>query len=303
MSSRTPPIEIRRNLRKEVGFGCPICRSPFLTWHHFDPPWHECYEHKQEGIIALCTKCHPQADGGAFSKQQLHQLKTNKNNTPPLGALPWHVKSALINWGGNFFIAQVSKLFSIRIVNQEVFSLRLDYDGYLKINACVWNSKNELVLRIEDNDIISFIDNIGDLECTAQAKLISVLSKENDASLSLKFNRSNPEGAIPNSTQLLPKDLLQSASEIAAHIDRDLKERTKVLIDTDGLVPTIDMHIKVHGPGFQIDTTKKGIVLDMTGLGYDRAVLTGKFFGEHALKFNFGNDKAGHKQIMHFGSE
>lgn len=25
-------------LRREVGFGCPVCRSPFLTWHHFDPP-------------------------------------------------------------------------------------------------------------------------------------------------------------------------------------------------------------------------------------------------------------------------
>src|SRR5438876_5358162 len=25
-------------LRREVGFGCPVCRSPFLTWHLFDPP-------------------------------------------------------------------------------------------------------------------------------------------------------------------------------------------------------------------------------------------------------------------------
>lgn len=149
MPSQTPSAEIRKNLRKEVNFGCPICRSPFLTWHHFDPSWHECHSHNEAGIIALCSNCHRQADGGAYAKQYLHELKSKNIPEPPLALLPWHVNNALINFGGNFFIAQNSKVFSIRVAGREVFSLRLDNNGYLKINASIWNSNNALVLRLE----------------------------------------------------------------------------------------------------------------------------------------------------------
>jgi hypothetical protein len=54
--SRTPPIAVRRKLRQEVGFACPVpdCGSPYLTWHHFDPPWHVTPQHEPAGMIALC---------------------------------------------------------------------------------------------------------------------------------------------------------------------------------------------------------------------------------------------------------
>lgn len=55
--SRTPPIEVRRQLRKEVNFGCPVdgCGIPYLTWHHFDPPWNEKEHHDPNGMLALCA--------------------------------------------------------------------------------------------------------------------------------------------------------------------------------------------------------------------------------------------------------
>jgi hypothetical protein len=73
----------RKALRKEVGFGCPVkdCGNPYLTWHHFDPPWEiakhkpKPERHKVEGIIALCHSHHDEADAGAFTKEQLHALK------------------------------------------------------------------------------------------------------------------------------------------------------------------------------------------------------------------------------------
>src|SRR5918912_315690 len=35
--NRTPPAAVRRELRREVGFGCPVpdCGNPYLYWHHF----------------------------------------------------------------------------------------------------------------------------------------------------------------------------------------------------------------------------------------------------------------------------
>jgi hypothetical protein len=50
---RTAAIEI---LRKEVGFGCPICRNPLLTWHHFAPPSNVEHHWRPEGMIALCLE-------------------------------------------------------------------------------------------------------------------------------------------------------------------------------------------------------------------------------------------------------
>ena len=234
--SRTPPAEMRRRLRKEVNYGCPVCRSPFLTWHHFDPPWHQCHAHKQEGIIALCPTCHQQAEGGAYTSQYLHKLKTMHISEPPLGSLPWHIKSALINFGGNFFFAQSGTIFSIRVARQEVFSMRIGKNGYLRLNASIWDSQNALVLRLKENDIVSYLENIGDLQCAAQAASLSVVSKENDARFSLDFRRADPDEAIPNSSRLFHKTVLEKAPGLAARIDSDLKLRSRTLIDADGHV-------------------------------------------------------------------
>lgn len=76
---RTPPREVQEQLRKEVNFGCPVsgCGIPYLTGHHFDPPWSEAKHHNPEGMIALCATHVALADGGCWTKGQLKQMKKN----------------------------------------------------------------------------------------------------------------------------------------------------------------------------------------------------------------------------------
>jgi hypothetical protein len=40
-SRPTIPEEVRRMLREQVNFGCPVsdCGHPYLMDHHFDPNW------------------------------------------------------------------------------------------------------------------------------------------------------------------------------------------------------------------------------------------------------------------------
>lgn len=75
--NRSPPVEVREILRKEVNLGCPIegCGSPYLQYHHFDPPWKERHQHDPQGMIALCKHHHPEADNGAWTKEQLREMK------------------------------------------------------------------------------------------------------------------------------------------------------------------------------------------------------------------------------------
>src|SRR5688572_23167474 len=82
------PREVTRQLRREVGYGCPECRKPLLTFHHFDPTWRGVEElcasegrsptaadHKVTGMIALCQIHHDYADGGGYTRAHLHELK------------------------------------------------------------------------------------------------------------------------------------------------------------------------------------------------------------------------------------
>src|SRR5215210_6475176 len=77
--SRTPPVPVRRELAQEVGFGCPVegCGSPYLTWHHFDPPWSERQHHEAAGMVALCRAHHDAADAGAYTKRDFYEMKAH----------------------------------------------------------------------------------------------------------------------------------------------------------------------------------------------------------------------------------
>ena len=80
--NRNPPLNIKRILRQEVNYGCPVpnCGSPLLIWHHFDPLWSVKQHHNPEGMIALCTQHHPMADSGVFSSDQLRRFKHTPNS-------------------------------------------------------------------------------------------------------------------------------------------------------------------------------------------------------------------------------
>src|ERR1700733_6020005 len=144
-SKRTPPKDVRDRLRREMNFGCPICRSPFLTYHHFDPLWEPAHLHNESGMIALCSEHHNFADGGNYPTDYLRKLKEKPPIDPPKGQLPWNVTSAFISFGGNYFVTHKGKLFSFRVDGKNVFSFYLMENGYLAVNAAIYNRTNHLI--------------------------------------------------------------------------------------------------------------------------------------------------------------
>ena len=188
-SNRTPPTDMRVRLRTEVNFGCPVYRSPFLAYHHFDPPWEPSHVHREQGMIALCSEHHNFADGGMYSADYLRKLKQSSPIEPPKGKLPWNAANAFISFGSNYCITRQGKRFSFRVDGKNVFSLRLKEDGYLAVNASICNSTNTLVCEVVENDILPNLLNLGDLRCSAQGKIVEIRSRTNEAYLSLKFDR------------------------------------------------------------------------------------------------------------------
>jgi hypothetical protein len=132
---RTPPTAVLTQLRKEVGFCCAIddCDSPYLTWHHFDPPWRIEHHHRPEGMIALCREHADKADHGAYTNDQLRDLKQSGRHrlSKVAGKFEWRRHDLLAVVGGNFYLRVPTIL---QIGARKVIWFERDEDGYQLLN-------------------------------------------------------------------------------------------------------------------------------------------------------------------------
>ena len=95
---------MRRQLRQEVGFGCPAdgCANPYLEYHHFDPPWHIEQHHDPDRMIALCATHHATAD--AWTTEQVRKLKGEARLMAGVGGrFEWMRADVLGGVGGHFY--------------------------------------------------------------------------------------------------------------------------------------------------------------------------------------------------------
>lgn len=108
---RQPPRAVLTALRQEVAFHCPapsdrgVCGNPYLTWHHFDPPWREEHHHRVDGMIALCQEHATKADNGSYTDDQLRRFKREgrTHSSEVTGRFEWMRQDIVAYAGGNFF--------------------------------------------------------------------------------------------------------------------------------------------------------------------------------------------------------
>ena len=184
--NRNPPPNVKKKLREEMGFGCPIpnCGCPYLEWHHFDPPWREKNHHNPEGMIALCREHHIQADNGAFTNEQLHQFKQ-------VGKANWRQVSGKFNWmrnrilavvGGNFYY---ETLVIFEFKKKPIIWFERDQNNYLLLNFQMLSTSKEPRAYMQHNEWF----NVGgeeDIESPPSAKRVKI-SYPNGDLVSIEF--------------------------------------------------------------------------------------------------------------------
>lgn len=149
---RTTPIDVRRALRREVGFGCPVpgCSNPYLEYHHFDPPWREREHHDPVGMVALCAEHHRKADGGAFTAAQLVALK-RPTTEAAVGRFDWLRHDLLAVVGGNFY-HETPVIFQFKGENAIWFER--DAENHFLLNIRMLTNSGQRRLRLDNNDWI-----------------------------------------------------------------------------------------------------------------------------------------------------
>lgn len=171
--SRTVPASVRRMLRSEVGFGCPVpgCRLPFLEYHHFDPEWHVEHHHRPEGLIPLCPTHHSQA--AVFTKEQLRNFKdTARQRSVASGRFEW-MRRELVGVVGGCLYHETPVLVQFR--NEPMVWFNRDEDGHALLNVRMLTTvgKEHERIRVEDNDFV-VRGTPTDFECSPGGRSLSV---------------------------------------------------------------------------------------------------------------------------------
>jgi hypothetical protein len=203
--NRTPSTAVRRNLRREVNFGCPVpdgeerCGNPYLTWHHFDPPWSVRQHHDPSGMIALCRMHHDKADAGAYTKEQLIAFKNADGSKEVVGRFDWMRRNLLVSAGR----IVSCKARTLEIKGRPVIWANRDLDGNFLLNVKLPDKAGKSRLLLEDN-FWRLIGDPTDFECPPHGRLISVTYPDGDH-LRIEFNEACDRTALaallPNGTE------------------------------------------------------------------------------------------------------
>lgn len=189
--NRTIPTIIRRQLRREVNWGCPVanCGSPFLSYHHFAPPFRKFTDqtkHALSGIIALCMAHAAQADGGVFSDEQIRELKKNPflRGGQVSGKNQWLRRNTILRSGSNIFIS-IGTLLTV--CGEKVISFNRNLEGYLELSMNIKDSNGNPLFVMENNDwLVS--GSLDDLQVTPRGRDIVIKSKTEGFWITLQFN-------------------------------------------------------------------------------------------------------------------
>lgn len=206
--NRTPPRAVKEELRKESGYQCsiPECGSPYLEWHHFDPPWEIQEHHNPEGMLALCSTCHPLADGGAWTKDQLKNIKeANRRkvlNLPIEGKFKFFRNDFLLDTGGNYYFR--NRIAEVSLHGSPLIWFEKNELGLKQLNVRLFNRAGIVYFQIENN-CWGVRNHIKDIVCPPSGRLLSVIF-QNENFVKIEF-------VELNDSKLLKKNLSKSCIE------------------------------------------------------------------------------------------
>lgn len=175
------PEAVKRALRAEVGFCCPIlaCGNPYLTWHHFDPPWRIEHHNRAEGMIALCQEHASKADNGSFTDDQLRALKTvgRHRAVQVRGRFDW-MRQDILAVVGNIFYYQTPVL--LQLGTEKLIWFERDPDGYMLLNIHLPTVTGKPRARIDNNWWSVKPDDAVEVKCPPSGRTLSVKYSNGD---------------------------------------------------------------------------------------------------------------------------
>ncbi len=266
-TSRTRPnAAVRRQLRQEVGYGCPVqdCRSPFLTFHHFDPPWRVGGIHNPDGMIAMCHTHHDMADRGVWTAADLREMKRLHWPQDTIeSSIPWTKGRFLLSAGTMF----ASESATLRVAHRELLSLRPTQNGPIELRVLLLGDDNKPLLRFEDGYLHLFATRFHDLEVVSSGTQITLWIKPRHIGFQVHFRR-YPLNEFEQMTTALRERFSGNAAKCS--VTDSLRAFAKECASThEGVVPLVSIHrLHMHAFGCDVDLSDHGLTVGGATLQY-----------------------------------
>jgi hypothetical protein len=197
IDDRYIPVGVRRQLRREVNYGCPVygCGNPLLTYHHFDPPYIECASfgvnpHNPNGMIALCMEHHGQCDikrtnHGWLSKEELRALKKSPFlSDMVVGKINTLPPQILVVAGS---VASVQERILLSVSDVPTMRLR-NAGGRLALDAFLMAEDGQEIAVVDAGDVLVKTQHVQDMEFLPRSISLTI-DAGNYGLLKVRFSR------------------------------------------------------------------------------------------------------------------
>ncbi|WP_164667774.1 HNH endonuclease [Virgibacillus doumboii] len=154
-TGRQIPLPLKRELRQEGVFGCVLCGSPIIEYHHIIP-FHQIKSHNREEMVILCPEHHHRADCGEIPKDILYNAKNQ-----PFNRNVEHISkdfflrdynSLKLKVGSNIYIRTPILL---EVDGHPLITIGMEENKAL-LNAKFYNRQNKLLAEIVDNEWFAY---------------------------------------------------------------------------------------------------------------------------------------------------
>lgn len=256
--NRNIPAAVRRSLRQEVGFGCPVqgCGNPYLTYHHFDPEWHIEHHHDPPRMIALCQQHHDKAGVGTFSVEQLREMKATaqQRQGDVAGRFDWMKRDLLVIAGGN---AYYENTYAIVLGDEPLLWFNRDEQRHQLLNIRMpLGPDGEERTSLVDNDWVLRGDPV-DVTSRPSGDELKIVYQNGDT-LSVKFRSMEEEALLttyPYASSLSNERHLPDP--LPPWLDESRLPRTE---KTEFPITTVEVNLTLKSPtGMSLELTPNGM--------------------------------------------
>lgn len=159
-----PKSEVQRQLRQEANFGCAVCGTPVLEYHHIIPE-SEVEHYDPDHMIALCPTHHRPSDDEAITRDRLYKYKENPHITDYVDHVfyfePTNPKIILGSSVAELYDGNDITLLNIN--GKDIIDLSFE-DNLLRFSIRFYSKDDELVAQITDNDWWAKSNEVWDLQ-------------------------------------------------------------------------------------------------------------------------------------------
>lgn len=167
--NRRPPADVRRQLRKEANFGCVVCGTPIIQYHHIIP-FSEKEHHNPDEMVVLCPNHHDHAgpDAEALTPDDLYEYKDNPHVSDIVDYdLYYESSTPILNIAETRCqLKNRSEMTILQIHDEPLIEMGYE-EGVLQFSVKLYNEENDLIAELDENEWWADTNDVWDLQYRA----------------------------------------------------------------------------------------------------------------------------------------